>query len=116
AANGGSGTQYFVGNFDGKKLELDPTFAPDVSGEKAVWLDYGRDNYAGVTWSDIPKEDGRRIFIGWMSNWDYATRVPTQKWRSSTTIPRTLTLRKTGEGYRVFSEPVKELQNLRASA
>jgi len=116
AANGGSGTQYFVGNFDGKKLELDPTFAPDMSGERAVWLDYGRDNYAGVTWSDIPKEDGRRLFIGWMSNWDYAARVPTQKWRGATTIPRTLTLRKTGEGYRMFSEPVKELQDLRASA
>lgn len=116
AANGGSGTQYFVGDFDGKNLTLDPTFASAVSGEKAVWLDYGRDNYAGVTWSDIPKDDGRRLFIGWMSNWDYAIRVPTQQWRSAMTIPRTLTLRNTSDGYRVFSEPVLELQKLRSSA
>lgn len=116
ASNGGSGTQYFVGNFDGKKFVLDASFAPSVKGEKAVWLDYGRDNYAGVTWSDIPREDGRRIFIGWMSNWDYATRVPTQQWRSATTIPRKLTLKKTSAGYRLFSEPVKELQTLRTAS
>jgi beta-fructofuranosidase/levanase/fructan beta-fructosidase len=81
--------------------------------DKAVWLDYGRDNYAGVTWSDIPEEDGRRLFIGWMSNWDYATSVPTVKWRSAMTIPRELSLQQTENGYRVFSYPVKELDKLR---
>lgn len=114
--NGGSGTQYFVGNFDGKNFTLDPSFAPDVTEGRAVWLDWGRDNYAGVTWSDVPKEDGRRIFIGWMSNWDYATVVPTEVWRSATTLPRSLVLKKTAAGYRVFSQPVKELEALRGES
>ncbi len=113
APNGGSGTQYFVGNFDGKNFTLDPDFAQSVKNEKAVWLDWGRDNYAGVTWSDIPKKDGRRLFMGWMSNWDYATVVPTEKWRSAMTLPRTLVLQKTNAGLRLASTPVKELKALR---
>lgn len=113
--NGGSGTQYFVGDFDGKDFRLEDSFARDVQDEKGVWLDYGRDNYAGVTWSDIPPEDGRRLFIGWMSNWDYAQVVPTATWRSAMTLPRTLTLRQTENGYRIFSQPVHELQGLRVA-
>ncbi len=116
AANGGSGTQYFVGNFDGKNFTLDPGFAPSVTGGKAVWLDHGRDNYAGVTWSDVPKSDGRRLFIGWMSNWDYATLVPTEAWRSATTLPRQLVLNNTTGGFRLFSQPVKELGALRGKS
>ena len=73
--NGGSATQYFVGHFDGRQFTVDPSYTAAVSGEKAVWLDNGRDNYAGVTWSDIPKQNGRRLFMGWMSNWDYAQRI-----------------------------------------
>jgi fructan beta-fructosidase len=111
--NGGSGTQYFVGNFDGKNFTLDPSFASSVQNGKAIWLDYGRDNYAGVTWSDIPKKDGRRIFMGWMSNWDYATLVPTQVWRSAMTIPRSLNLQNTPNGFRLISQPVTELKSLR---
>jgi fructan beta-fructosidase len=112
--NGGSGTQYFVGDFDGKTFTLDTDFAKKVSNSQAVWLDWGRDNYAGVTWSDIPKTDGRRLFMGWMSNWDYAQVVPTKSWRSAMTLPRQLILRKTAQGYRLVSLPVKELQKLRA--
>ncbi|MEA5138619.1 glycoside hydrolase family 32 protein [Arcicella rigui] len=107
--NGGSGTQYFVGDFDGKTFILDEDQKPFVKNGHALWLDYGRDNYAGVTWSDIPKEDGRRILIGWMSNWDYANQVPTSAWRSACTLPRELTLKKTKNGYRVFANPVKEV-------
>ena len=114
--NGGSATQYFVGDFDGKKFALDPTFAPSVNGEKAVWLDYGRDNYAGVTWSDVPAEDGRRLFMGWMSNWDYANVVPTKAWRSAMTLPRQLKLKNTAAGLRLLSQPVKELEVLRGAA
>lgn len=112
APNGGSGTQYFVGNFDGKNFKLDPSFEPDVKNGKALWLDWGRDNYAGVTWSDIPKYDGRRLLIGWMSNWDYAQVVPTQTWRSAMTLPRSLHLMKTTTSYRINSKPVKELETL----
>jgi fructan beta-fructosidase len=105
--NGGSATQYFIGSFDGK------TFENSNTPETTLWLDYGRDNYAGVTWSDLPKEDGRRLFIGWMSNWDYAQAVPTQSWRSAMTLPRELILRNTASGLRLTSMPARELRSLR---
>ncbi|MDH3712023.1 MAG: glycoside hydrolase family 32 protein [Cyclobacteriaceae bacterium] len=106
APNGGSGTQYFVGNFDGK------TFTNKNPKEQVLWLDYGRDNYAGVTWSDIPEEDGRRIFLGWMSNWKYAQVVPTDSWRSAMTLPRTLELKNTEAGLRLVTKPVEEIRNI----
>ena len=109
-ANGGSGTQYFVGDFDGKTFRLDTSFETMVTKGKAAWLDYGRDNYAGVTWNNVPEADGRRLMIGWMSNWDYATVVPTQGWRSSMTLPRELKLQKDKGSYRLVTSPVKELE------
>lgn len=108
--NGGSATQYFVGDFDGK------TFTTTQAEDDIKWLDYGRDNYAGVTWSDIPESDGRRLFIGWMSNWDYAQVVPTEKWRSAMTIPRSLHLVKQKDEYKVTSRPVSELQKIAAKS
>lgn len=109
--NGGSATQYFVGDFDGKTFTIDEHFAKDVKQQKGLWIDYGRDNYAGVTWSNISEVDGRKLFIGWMSNWNYAQKVPTETWRSSMTIPRELRLVKENAHYLVSSKPVKELQN-----
>lgn len=106
--NNGSATQYFTGEFDGHK------FIPDDTNVK--WIDWGRDNYAGVTWSNIPGSDGRRIFIGWMSNWKYATVVPTKVWRSATTIPRELLLEKENGRYFIASEPVREFANLRTKS
>lgn len=108
--NGGSATQYFIGDFDGK------TFTNDHASDVVLWLDYGKDNYAGVTWSNLPKADNRRLFLGWMSNWQYANAVPTDRWRSAMTIARTLSLRVTPQGIRVASKPVKELQELRTKA
>lgn len=107
AANGGSGTMYFTGDFDGT------TFTNDNPKETVLWLDYGTDNYAGVTWSDVPKADGRRLFMGWMSNWAYATIVPTEKWRSAMTLPRSLHLVGTDQGLRIQQQPVTELHSLR---
>ncbi|PJJ07839.1 levanase/fructan beta-fructosidase [Flavobacterium sp. 1] len=107
--NGGSATQYFVGDFDGKTFTLDDSFAQDLKNFEGLWVDYGKDNYAGVTWSNIPDADGRKLFIGWMSNWEYANKVPTKNWRSSTTIPRELKLINTDGHYRIVSLPVKEL-------
>ena len=96
APNGGSGTQYFLGDFDGTTFK---------SGQKeARWLDWGTDNYAGVTYNQVPSED--RIFIGWMSNWDYARNTPTEKWRSAMTVPRSLSLRETGSEISLFNYPV----------
>ncbi|MEM8528360.1 MAG: glycoside hydrolase family 32 protein [Bacteroidota bacterium] len=107
APNGGSGTQYFIGDFDGT------TFTSDYPKEKVLWLDWGKDNYAGVTFSDVPEDDGRRILIGWMSNWQYAQEVPTKKWRSAMTLPRTLELKNINGGLKLCSSPVQELEKLR---
>ena len=99
--NGGSGTQYFVGRFDGH------TFTP--LNNQTKWADYGPDNYAGVTWANTGP---RKIFLGWMSNWDYANQVPTSPWRNATTIPRELGLRQVGSEIYLTSQPVKELDKL----
>ncbi|MGK0427463.1 MAG: levanase/fructan beta-fructosidase [Ulvibacter sp.] len=107
--NGGSGTQYFIGDFDGTSFILDKKFAQDLEMDEAIWLDYGRDNYAGVTWSNVPEADGRTLFIGWMSNWEYAQLVPTNSWRSSMTLSRELKLKKKSDKYRLASMPVQEL-------
>jgi fructan beta-fructosidase len=105
--NGGLGTQYFVGKFDGS------TFFNENPGKEVMWLEYGRDNYAGVTFSNIAEEDGRRILIGWMSNWEYAQIVPTERWRSAMTIPRELYLNIYANHYEVFCRPIGELDMLR---
>lgn len=82
--NGGSAVQYFTGDFDGI------TFAADMEKERVQWADYGRDFYAAVTWSNIEEP----IWIGWMSNWQYANQVPTDPFRSVMSIPRKLRLRR----------------------
>ena len=105
--NGGSATQYFIGSFNGKVFKADALPYP-------LWVDYGRDNYAGVTWGNIPKSDGRRLFLGWMSNWDYGTSVPTLNFRSANTIPRELTLKNNGDHLVLNSFPVKEMKSLRS--
>ena len=106
---GGSGTQYFVGDFDGKTFKVDA--APD-GNVPTKWLDYGKDHYATVTWSAAP--DGRRVAIGWMSNWQYAADVPTMQFRSANTLPRDMGLFRApdGEVY-ASSAPSPELEALR---
>ncbi|WP_100614121.1 glycoside hydrolase family 32 protein [Confluentibacter citreus] len=115
--NGGSATQYFVGDFDGKQFTIDPSFEKDLnsSEHKSIWIDYGRDNYAGVTWANIPDTDGRKLFMGWMSNWHYAQDVPTETWRSAMTVAREVELKKNETGYRLLSKPIKELTNYRST-
>ncbi|MFC5683854.1 glycoside hydrolase family 32 protein [Flavobacterium sp. MAHUQ-51] len=110
-ANGGSGTQYFIGDFDGTHFVLDSNFSKKVKNGQAVWIDYGKDNYAGVTWNNIPSTDGRKLFIGWMSNWNYSQQVPTFGWRGSTTIAREIRLINKSNNYYLVSNPVKELNN-----
>ena len=78
----GSGMMYFIGDFDGKEFKADALDYP-------LWLDYGMDNYAGVTWSNT---GDRKIMIGWMNNWSYAGAVPCTPWRSAMTLPRELKL------------------------
>lgn len=101
---GGSATQYFVGTFDGKRF---------VNESPAVtkWMDWGKDHYATVTWSDAP--DNRRIAIAWMSNWQYANDVPTSQYRSPNSIPRDLSLFAIDGGIYLQSAPSPELLKLR---
>jgi fructan beta-fructosidase len=99
--NGGSGTQYFLGDFDGS------TFKPYSTATK--WLDYGPDNYAGITWSNT---GDRKILLGWMSNWLYANQVPTKKWRSAMTIARDLRLQKVNDDLHLTCLPVSEIDNI----
>ena len=102
--NGGSATQYFIGSFDGT------TFTSENNEIK--WVDNGIDNYAGVTWSNISEKDGRRIFLGWMSNWIYAGATPTEGWRGEMTIPLELKLIQKNDQYLLAFEAVVELNNL----
>jgi sucrose-6-phosphate hydrolase SacC (GH32 family) len=96
---GGSGTQYFIGDWNGKEFVAD-----DVTTR---WLDYGRDNYAGVTFNDAP--DNRRIYLGWMNNWEYAKDVPENPARGSMTIPRELSLVTIDGKITLLQNPVKEI-------
>ncbi len=106
--NGGTATSYFVGDFDGQNFISDP--------EKQEWLDYGKDNYAFVTWSGIPDSLNRKIGIGWMSNWQYAQVVPSKKWRGAMTVPRELKLIQDGNLYRLTNVPVQEFKSLERSS
>lgn len=99
-------------NLDHVILANEPARPAD---EGAHWADYGADFYAGVSWSDVPQSDARRIWLGWMSNWAYANDVPTAPWRSAMSIPRELRLRRTAEGLRLVQHPVKELKSLRGA-
>jgi fructan beta-fructosidase len=101
--NGGCGTQYFIGDFDGTTYTADALPYP-------LWLEYGRDNYAGVTWNDTP--DGRRILIGWMSSWDYGDDVPSVRFRGAMTLPRELSLAHNGRHPILVNYPVFETRGL----
>lgn len=109
APAGGSGTQYFVGRFDGHR------FISDDPPTRTRFVDYGADFYAGVSWSDVPAADGRRVWLAWMSNWDYAQDEPTAPFRGTMTVPRTLTLRRDGRDLVLVQRPVRELERLRGS-
>lgn len=53
-------------------------------------MDYGKDHYATVSFSNAP--DGRIVVLPWMSNWQYANQVPTQQFRSANGLPREMGL------------------------
>ena len=101
---GGSATQYFIGEFDGK------TFLCDSKPETVKWMDWGKDHYATVTFSNT---GDRKIAMAWMSNWQYANEVPTRQFRSSNSIPRELSLYTQGGETYLASVPVQEIETLR---
>ena len=125
---GGSATQYFIGDWNGKTFSVWVTPGSDLSAERSNsanglsgvaghevnWLDYGKDHYATVTWAYAP--DNRTVAIGWMSNWQYATQLPTVAFRSQNTIARDLSLFQDDEGqYRVAVKPSPESLALRGA-
>jgi fructan beta-fructosidase len=97
APGGGSGTCYYVGDFDGV----------DFTAEETGWVDHGRDYYAAATWNDAP--DDRRVSVAWMSNWAYAATTPAGAWRGAMTLPRDLTLVSTPAGARLRQQVVAEV-------
>lgn len=101
---GGSAAQYFVGSFDGKKFV-------NESPTQTKWMDWGKDNYATVTWNNA--SDGRCIALGWMSNWQYANNVPTRQYRSANTLARDLTLYREGQELYLKSTPSVEVKKAR---
>ncbi|MBB5378075.1 levanase/fructan beta-fructosidase [Deinococcus metalli] len=100
---GGSGVQYWLGDFDGQ------TFMPRTP---AWWVDHGQDFYAAITWHDLPE---RRVWLSWMSNWQYAHHVPTAAagWRGAMSLPREVGVRVDLDGPVLVQRPVPELQALR---
>jgi fructan beta-fructosidase len=110
---GGSGGQYFVGDFDGKTFRRDDRGnASDDSA--AQWLDYGADFYAAASWSNLPASDGRLLWIGWMNDHHYAQYTPTSPWRGSMTMVRELALRRAASGWIVAQSPAREVLTLRS--
>lgn len=105
---GGSATQYFVGNFDGKKFTVDN----HSNKVPTKWMDYGKDHYATVLWHNAPQN--RHVALGWMSNWQYADRVPTKQFRSANTLPRDVALFKGDDNEYYMSVSVSpEIKQLR---
>ncbi|HEY0606784.1 MAG TPA: glycoside hydrolase family 32 protein [Herpetosiphonaceae bacterium] len=105
APAGGSGVQYFVGDFDGG------TFIPGESPEVVRWADYGGDFYAAQSWSDAP--NGRRTWLAWMNNWSYGAEIPATTWRGAMTVPRDLALASDGDSVVLVQQPVAEVAKLR---
>jgi len=114
AQPGFGGMQYFIGNFDGTQFTVEKYNYP-------LYVDYGKDYYAGVTFNNIPAADGRTIMVGWANNWSYAGTIPTTTgygYRGQYAIPRSLSLRpvSNGDGYHLLQAPVTQLTNFEATA
>ena len=102
---GGSATQYFVGDFDGKRFT--------TNQKETLWLDYGKDHYATVTFFNAPYN--RRIALAWMSNWQYANQVPTKQFRSANSVPRDLGIFEADGNYYCSAKPSPELLAMRGA-
>lgn len=108
---GGSHIDYLIGDFNGKAFIPDK----DYGNEEAEFsrLDFGRDFYAAHTWANIHPSDGRKIMLGWLSNWDYADYLPTSTWRNMHSIPRVIKLKTIDGKIKLIQSPVDELKMLR---
>ncbi len=103
APAGGSGMQYFVGDFDGQR------FAPQDPPVQTRWADYGADFYAAQAWNDAP--DGRKLWLGWMNNWSYGNQIPDDGGRrGSMSLARELSLARVADGLTLVQRPVLPAQ------
>lgn len=102
---GGSATEYFVGDFDGKNFTC-----PDANEVK--WLDWGKDHYATVTFSNT---GSRVLAITWMSNWQYANLTPFKQNRGANGLPRELKLYEKNGKYYISEDVAPEALALRKS-
>lgn len=107
----GSGTQYLIGNFNGT------TFVPDrdsvYPGNKtANWMDYGPDYYAAASYSGLSERE--RVQIGWMNNWQYGAKIPTNPWRGAMASPRRLSLKTIGRKAILIQQPHGNLKTIRS--
>ena len=98
--------QYFVGNFNGKTFTADPLPYP-------LYMDFGKDFYAGITYNNMPASDSRKIMIGWINCWEYARDIPSNGFRGRMSVPRNLTLMKSNAGYELLQQPVAEFDALK---
>lgn len=105
---GGSGGEYFVGNFDGVRF---------TTIQHSQWVDYGRDFYAPISFENFPSTDKRRVWLGWFNNWQTCL-TPTEPWRGSMSVPRELSLRKVAFNseepatYVLVQKPIREISKL----
>jgi len=102
---GGSGTQYFIGHFDGQN------FTSEYPKDTVLWADLGADYYAPQSWNEEP--NGRCLMIGWINNWQYANAIPTSGWRGAFSLIREVSLKRTEAGLRLVQQPIPEMRSLR---
>ena len=99
ALQGGSGEQYFLGIFDGTRFT--PSSEPGAHG----WTDYGKDSYCAISYNRLPPGE-KPTLLGWMSNWQYAGKLPTSPWRGQMTLARRITAVHDSVGLALSQEPV----------
>jgi len=99
APQGGSGEQYFLGDFDGKRFVA--SSRPGSHG----WMNYGKDDYCAISFNNLPRGE-KPVLIGWMSNWQYAAQMPTSPWRGQMSLPRQLSFLSDQAGLAIRQDPV----------
>ena len=108
-----TGTLYWTGDWDGERFTAD--------NDEPLWLDAGADFYAAVTWDDPRQNDAERLAsryaIGWLNNWAYATKLPTDDWHGGVaSVVRRIELRSVDGMPMLVSQPVAALATLEGDA
>lgn len=95
----GNANVCLIGRYDRESFHL--------MRERVQAIDYGLDFYAPQT---LLTEDGRRVMIAWMQNWETSSCKPQElRFMGQMTLPRELSIR----GGRLYQTPVRELEQYR---